>query len=130
MYSTAQQQPAGYNPFMANGVNMYESARAMRLEAIRHRNEYITKRLKENFPTKYVTIHCGLLALSAVVVIAVQIVGIVNKSKLHEAGSGIWLGAAYLLVILPIYMLCIYKVSICLFIKFIYKSESSHYILL
>ena len=107
MYSTTQ-PAAGYNPFMAqtNGANMYEYSMAMRQEGIRQRNEYVAKRLKENFPNKYVMVHCILLALSAVIVIAIQIVGIINMSPLYQAGSGIWLGAAYLLVILPIYMLC------------------------
>lgn len=39
----AQQQPVAYNPFMANGangVNMFEYGRAMRIEAMRQRNDY------------------------------------------------------------------------------------------
>ena len=113
----AQPQPAVYNPFVANGVNMFEYGHAMRHEIIKQRKEYIAKRLKENFPTKYVIVHCAMLTLSAIVVIAAQIVGIINKSALYVAGSGIWLGAAYLLVMLPIFILCKQEKNFAFFFK-------------
>ena len=103
-------------------VMSYEQRIAYTQELTRERNEYIEKRLKENYPTKFVIIYSAIMILISIVEIALQIVLITNNGGLYYVGHGIWGGV--LVLALPIIALLLSK-NLLSFIKYF---ENSFYL--
>ena len=70
----------------------YEENLILRREIIQHQKEYITRRLKENFPLLYIVVFLSCSILIGAIQIILQIILIVNKSPLYYIGHGIWGG--------------------------------------
>lgn len=94
------QNPYPQNPYFPNGVpNMtpgmgypmpnYEQMMQYHEQLRIQQREYLVKMLKEKYPVKYAKIHSGIFIFLGVVAIALQIVLIVQKAYLYEAGAGI-----------------------------------------
>jgi hypothetical protein len=78
VYSSSQ------NPFGAtytmNSPNMYTNMIAHQQTLIEHRRLHQQKMLEQNYPVKYVIAHSALIGILGIVVIALQIVMIINKT--------------------------------------------------
>lgn len=93
------------NGMMMNpNINIYEQQREFRMKMMQERNEYINKRLKENFPVKYVLVHGIILLVMAAIMISMQIVLLVKNSPNAFNSSGIWCGAYLGIVVLMLFL--------------------------
>ena len=87
------------NGMMMNpNINIYEQQREFRLKMMQERNDYINKRLKENFPVRYVMIHGIILLGIAAIMISMQIILLVKDSPVSANSSGIWSGSCLLVL--------------------------------
>ena len=75
---------------MDPNVNIFEQQQLMRQKMIQQRNEYVEKRLKENFPVKYSIVHGIILLIMAATMISLQIVLLVKRSPGSTSSSGLW----------------------------------------
>ena len=92
-YPAYPAQPYVYLPAMT-----YEQQMAYRQQMLVQQREFINRRLKENFPTKYVLLHSVSLILIGLAAIGLQIALIVLRSTNYYVGQGIWAGLVCILL--------------------------------
>ena len=57
-----------------------------------HNETMLQKQLEQNYPIKYVVVHCVLMAIINIVLISLQIVAIKNDAAISYIGSALWAG--------------------------------------
>ena len=93
---------------MPYGMNYYEQAVIQHKIMLRQREEeYLKKKLKEDYPVKFIIGHSIAVTVVCVTLIALQIAMFVNQSPVYFVASGFWV-SAYLLIPMTL-VLCVSK---------------------
>jgi hypothetical protein len=75
----------------------YELAYMRRVCVREQKRLMIIRKLEDDLPVGYLTLHCVILWILAVLLASIQIALIVYKSPLYYICSGFWVGAYFLL---------------------------------
>ena len=84
---------------------LYETHEERLQRRARQREEAI-RIFKEDFPTNYIIFHSILMVLFNIVLIAIQIVLIVNNAYLGSVSNGIWCAVINFIAVLTALVLC------------------------
>ena len=92
---------------MPYGMNYYEQAVIQHKIMLQQREEYLKKKLKEDFPVKLIIGHSIAVTVVCVTLIALQIVMFIIKSPNYSFASGFWVSAYFLIAMTLV--LCVSK---------------------
>ena len=87
-------------------VYSYEQQMQIRQQLFQQQREFIARRLKENFPTKFVIIYVIVMCLIGIAAIGLQIGMFVVRSVNYYIAGGFWGGAACFGLALLAFFLC------------------------
>lgn len=93
---TQAQHSLGTNKLSIQGKSPYELAYMRRVCVREQKRLMIIRKLEDELPVGYLMMHCVILWLLALLLIAIQIALIVYRSPLFYICSGFWVGAYFI----------------------------------